>query len=153
MDLNGILGVTVSGVREEERPAVMDLIGACGLHTEDLTDEMLRDFLVARKGGDLAGVIGLEICGSDALLRSLAVSEKHRGQGVGRKLADSVEKIARSCGVRTLYLLTLTAEDFLTRRGYEKIDRDRAPEKILATAEFSRFCPSSAVCMRKAIGG
>jgi amino-acid N-acetyltransferase len=153
MDLNGILGVTVSGVRAEDREAVFALIGACGLHTEDLTGEMLQHFLVARRGGDLAGVIGLELCGSDALLRSLAVSEKHRGREVGRKLADSVEKVARSRGVRTLYLLTLTAEDFFTECGYEKIERDRAPEKILATAEFSRFCPSSAVCMRKAIDG
>jgi amino-acid N-acetyltransferase len=153
MDLNGILGVTVSGVRAEDREAVLALIDACGLHTEDLTAPMLRDFLVARKGGNLAGAVGIEIYGGDALLRSLAVSEKYRGQGVGRKLADSVEKAARACGVKTLYLLTLTAEDFFEGRGYEKIDRDRAPERVRATAEFSRFCPSSAVCMRKAIDG
>jgi amino-acid N-acetyltransferase len=131
----------------------MDLVGACGLHTEDLTEEMLDDFLVARKAGEIAGVVGLEICGSDALLRSLAVSEVHRGQGVGRKLAASVEKAARSSGVKTLYLLTLTAEGFFAGRDYETIDRGQAPERIQASAEFSRFCPSSAVCMRKTIAG
>ena len=151
MDLNGILGLTVSGVRAEDRQAVMDLIGACGLHTEDLTEAMLGDFLIARKAGEIAGVVGLEICGGDALLRSLAVSEVHRGQGVGRKLAASVEKAARSRGVNTLYLLTVTAEGFFARRDYRTIDRDQAPAGIRATAEFSRFCPSSAVCMRKSL--
>jgi amino-acid N-acetyltransferase len=151
MDLNGILGATVSGVREEDRPAVVDLIGTCGLHTEDLTDEMMRDFLVARQAGELAGVIGLEICGEHALLRSLAVAEACRGNGLGRKLARSAEKSARSRGVSTLYLLTLTAEGFFSAQGFSKTDRAEAPEKVRATAEFARFCPDSAVCMVKAL--
>jgi amino-acid N-acetyltransferase len=153
MDLDRILGVTVSGVREEDRPAVMALIGDCGLHTEDITEEMLRDFLVARKAGELAGVIGLEFHGAGALVRSLAVSERYRGKGLGSKLAASAEKAARARGVSRLYLLTMTAEGFFTGQGYEKFDRCRAPEQIRATAEFVRLCPDSAVCMQKAIAG
>ncbi len=153
MDLQEILGVTVSGVRPADRAAVRDLIGACGLHTEDLTDGMLRDFLVARKGGDLVGVVGLEVCGKEALLRSLAVEEAHRGQGLGRKLAASVERVARSRGAETLYLLTLTAEGLFAKRGYEKVERESTPEKIRLTEEFSRLCPATAVCMRKSIVG
>ena len=153
MDLDQILGVTLSGVRPEDRDAVVALIRDCGLHTEDITDKMLRDFLVARKGGELAGVVGLEIYGTDALFRSLAVAEAHRGKGIGRKLVEAAEKAARSRGVSTLHLLTMTAEGFFTGRDYEKWDRSRAPEPIRATAEFSRLCPDSAVCMRKKIAG
>ncbi len=151
IDLNEILGVTLSGVRAEDREAVIALVAGSGLHVEDLTEEMLRDFIVARKAGELAGVVGLEVHGPDALVRSLAVSEACRGRGLGSKLAASAEKAARSRGVSTLYLLTMTAEGFFTGRGYEIWDRSRAPEPIRATAEFSRLCPDSAVCMRKSL--
>ncbi|MCF8078126.1 MAG: arsenic resistance N-acetyltransferase ArsN2 [Desulfobacterales bacterium] len=153
MNLADILVVTVSGVRTGEEDAVRALIGGCGLSVEDITGEGLRDFLAARKESEVIGVVGLEFCGPDALLRSLAVAETHRGQGVAKLLAASAEKYARSRKAATLYLLTETADGFFAGRGYERIDRGQAPEKICATAEFSRICPDSAVCMLKPIVG
>lgn len=148
-----MLSITVSGVRPEERSRARELIRNCGLVVEDLADEMLRDFLLARKGAEVIGVVGLEFFGPDVLLRSLAVAEAHRSRGVGEKLAASAEKYARSRKAAVLYLLTETAEGFFAEKGYARIDRGRAPERIRATAEFSRICPDSAVCMRKSIAG
>ena len=54
------LELTFSGIRPGEFQTVSDLIQACGLQTEDLTREMCRDFIVARSGGAIVGVVGLE---------------------------------------------------------------------------------------------
>ena len=149
--LNGILAITLSGVRPGEDIDVKMLLAECDLHTADLTDEMMRDFLVARKGDQIVGVIGLEVVGTDALLRSLAVAEKFRRQGVAGMLMEAIQRYARSQRLTMLYLLTLTAEAFFTRQGFEHAARDAAPAGIRATREFESLCPDTAVCMRKRI--
>jgi amino-acid N-acetyltransferase len=88
MDLNKILAITFSGMRSGEESAVIDLLSACQLPTQDLTPGMLRHFLVARQGDRVIGVIGLEICGQDGLLRSLAVAQDFRRQGIAARLVE-----------------------------------------------------------------
>ena len=144
-----ILAITLSGVRSGEAPEVIALIKACGLITDDITDEMLRNFLVARKGDQIVGVIGLEIVGTDALLRSLAVSEQFRNQGVARMLMEAIQRYALSQRLGMLFLLTLTAETFFIERGFEPTPRDHTPAGIRGTQEFKRLCPDTAVCLRK----
>jgi amino-acid N-acetyltransferase len=148
---NDILVITLSGVRPGEDLDVKALLAECDLHSADITDEMLRDFLVARKGDRIVGVIGLEVVGTDALLRSLAVAETFRSQGVATMLVEAVQRYARSQRLTMLYLLTLTAERFFTRQGFEHTARDGAPAGIRATREFQSLCPETAVCMRKRI--
>jgi amino-acid N-acetyltransferase len=50
-----------------------------------------------------------------------------------------------------LYLITTTAKDFFNRQGYCIIQREKSPEAIKETAEFSSLCPSTAVVMKKQI--
>jgi amino-acid N-acetyltransferase len=108
-------------------------------------------FLVARDGGALLGCVGLELYGEAALLRSLAVAERSRGVGLGAALADAALEDARRRGVRSLYLLTTTAEGFFARRGFERIARDEVPEAVRGSAEFGALCPASAACMARHI--
>ena len=61
---------------------------------------MLDAFVVATKGRDLDGVAGLEVYGSNALLRSLAVAAQHRSWGLGARLVDAIEADARVTGGR-----------------------------------------------------
>lgn len=147
MDLNKILAVTFSGMRPEEESAVKDLIRTCHLTTQDLTPEMLRHFIVARKGDRVIGVIGLEFCGQDALLRSLAVAEDFRRQGIAARLTTFISRYAVSHGIGTIYLLTMTAKAFFAKQGYRETDRSQAPAGIQATREFKDLCPDTAVCM------
>ena len=58
------------------------------------------------------GTDGVEIYGSEDLLRSVVIMESNRGQGYGAELCDSLEEYARTNGVETLYLLTTTAALF-----------------------------------------
>ncbi len=141
--------LTFSGIRPGEFETVSDLIRSCGLHTDDLTVEMCRDFIVARSEGTIVGVVGLERKGSHALLRSLAVTESFRGAGVGSRLLKAVERYAFSQGVSRLHLLTLTAKRFFTRHGFGIAERGSQPASIRNTAEFRTLCPETAVCMTK----
>jgi amino-acid N-acetyltransferase len=150
-NMEKILAITLSGVRCGERMKIIDLLTASALHTADITEAMLRNFVVARKGDKIVGVIGLEIAGSDALVRSLAVHADFRHQGVAAMLTTAIERYGRSCGIDMLYLLTLTAEPFFAEQGYERSDRRAAPSGMQATREFQSLCPDTAVCMRKRI--
>jgi amino-acid N-acetyltransferase len=147
MDLNKILSITFSGMRPEEGPAVIELINACQLPTLDLTPEILSHFIVARKGDRVIGVIGLELCGQHALLRSLAVAEDFRRQGIAARLTAFIARYAVSYGIGTIYLLTMTAKAFFAKQGYLETDRSQAPGGIRATQEFKNLCPDTAVCM------
>jgi amino-acid N-acetyltransferase len=87
--------------------------------------------------------------GTVGLLRSLAVRQDRRGGGLGSALVLEAERVAAGQGIRALYLLTTTAEQFFFHRGYEHTPRDAAPPEIGATTEFRSTCPSSAAFMRK----
>jgi amino-acid N-acetyltransferase len=149
--IDRILSITVSGVRPGEDSRIKTLISECGLTTEDITSEKLRHFLVARKGEEIVAVVGLEIAGKDALLRSLAVREPYRRQGVGAQLTRAIERYALSQAVETLYLLTMTAKPFFAGQGYGRTDRKAAPAAMQATREFQSLCPAAAACMRKSL--
>jgi amino-acid N-acetyltransferase len=94
-------------------------------------------------------VIGLEVLGKFALLRSLAVPARFPGQGNASQLTEQAEEFARSREVEALNLLTTMAEDFFGKRGYHRVDRDTLPAAVQETAEFQSLCPSIAVCMHK----
>ena len=74
------------------------LLADCGLPAEDAGSHVER-FLIARSGNDLAGTIGLELAGSSALLRSLAVAERYRRQGVAMQLVDRILAYAHARGI------------------------------------------------------
>ncbi|MFO8100001.1 MAG: arsenic resistance N-acetyltransferase ArsN2 [Salinibacter sp.] len=151
MDRHRPSSFAVQRAEPEDLDPIRGLLETCGLPHDDLTPAHLAHFQVARHGADLYGVVGLEPCGDGALLRSLAVAPDARGQGLGTRLVEAIEQRARREGIRTLYLLTTSAASYFQAHGYERIERDVLPEAIQQTDEVARLCPSSAVCMRKAL--
>lgn len=139
---------TIHFATGDDRPHLLALLTQSSLPTEDLADADVT-FLVDARGGDTTGVIGLQSFGTDALLRSLAVAQDHRGQGIARRLVSELEATARHRGIDTVYLLTQTAERFFLLQGFEALPRHEAPASLQSSAEFRSLCPASAVCMRK----
>ena len=131
--------------------AILRLLEDARLPCADLTPAHLAHFVVLRHGGSVVGVVGMEVRGDAGLLRSLAVAEELRGGGLAAELVDALEARGRTLGIRTLHLLTTTAEGFFARRGYATVDRASVPEAILATEEFRSICPASAVSMAKSL--
>ncbi|HWS66212.1 MAG TPA: arsenic resistance N-acetyltransferase ArsN2 [Steroidobacteraceae bacterium] len=133
------------------RSTAVVLLQAQGLPVSDITGEHLEHFFFVGSDGSPTGLVGLELYGTDALLRSLVVAENARSKGLGSTLIDHAEKYAASKGVRSIYLLTTTAEAFFIRLGYERIERSSAPPSIERTREFAGLCPASSAFMSKRI--
>lgn len=109
--------------------------------------EHLETFLVAERDQRAVGAIGLEIRGTDALLRSAVVSPDARGCGIGTSLVTAVLDLARREGVNTLYLLTTSAQGYWARQGFTLVSRDAVPDTVKRSEEFIGACPASAAAM------
>lgn len=132
--------------RVSDLPAVLGLLEDAGLPTVGVA-ESLSTFVVACGEGAIMGVAGLEIHGSDGVLRSVAVDPSWRGRGLGMRLTERVVESARSAGLRRLYLLTTTAEGYFPRHGFLRIERGSASPAVQQSVEFREACPASAVAM------
>jgi amino-acid N-acetyltransferase len=141
-------------VSTELRPAVAaDHEAVCRLLQEadlplDGLSATLEHFVVAEAGGKVTAAAGLELYGPDALLRSVVVAASLRGSGVGRRLVEAARRSARDLGVRGVYLLTDTADQFFARHGFAVIERAEVPAGIRSSVEFASVCPDSAIVMR-----
>jgi amino-acid N-acetyltransferase len=141
--------MNIHSAERADLPAVRALLETERLPASDLDEQALDRFLVLRDESGVSGVVGLELYGDVAFLRSLVVAPQERGNGTGSALTQAAEALAVKLGVVNIYLLTLTAERFFAARGYTKIDRGDAPKAIRGTTQFSGLCPSSAVFMMK----
>ncbi|BDP44593.1 hypothetical protein DAETH_45620 (plasmid) [Deinococcus aetherius] len=135
------------GATPTDLPRIEALLTALSLPVAGVT-EHLEGVRVAKKGGSLLGVVGLEQHGQVALLRSVAVAPWARGQGVAARLVGEVLDEARRLEVEAVYLLTTTAEGYFPRFGFVTVPRSVAPAALLASHEFQDACPGSATLMR-----
>lgn len=129
--------------------SIKGLLSDSGLPILDITTEHLKHFFGCGKRQEIDGVVGLELYGEVALLRSLAIASPRRRLGLGTRMVEHAECYADSKGVRSMFLLTATAEDFFSRLGYYRTSREEAPDAIQATKEFSCICPSCSTFMVK----
>ncbi|HSM36772.1 MAG TPA: arsenic resistance N-acetyltransferase ArsN2 [Longimicrobiales bacterium] len=132
------------------RDAILELLQRSDLPLEGVA-EHLHDFLAVEDAGRVVGVVGVERYGDDALLRSLAVDPSCRAAGLGTRLTEALIARSRRAGVRRLYLLTTTAEEFFAHRGFVRITRTDVPPSVRGSVEFREACPESATVMVRAL--
>lgn len=143
--------ITLQESTTETLDYVESLLDANDLPTDDVHRKP-ESFVIAVDESERVGIGGVETYGEHGLLRSVVVTEAHRGQGYGAALCDELERRANASGVKRLYLLTTTAAAFFRQRGYEEIEREAAPARIQKTTEFSELCPETATCLQKSLG-
>lgn len=114
-------------------------------------DTGLPHFFVATEGPDIIAGIGMEYYGESALLRSMVTSPAWRNKGLASALTDTLFEYARKKGVRSIYIVTTTAEKYFLQKGFERIERSSVEEQVLQSAEFNGLCPSTAAIMRRSI--
>jgi N-acetylglutamate synthase and related acetyltransferases len=131
---------------ESDLSAMDKLLSANGLTTSGVR-ENLSNFLVA-EGEDIVGVIGIEFAGHGVMLRSMAISQELRKRGIGAALFNRCLEIARAAGMEDAYLLTNTAEKFVARWGFHKIERSEIPADLMQSSALNNFCPESSICMK-----
>jgi amino-acid N-acetyltransferase len=140
--------VTIARFAPAQQDALWALLAEAGLPDGGLADH-LATTLVALQGDQVVGSAALELYGAAALLRSVAVADAQRNQGIGSRLLDHAMALARQHGVQRLYLLTERAAGYFARRGFRPISRAEVEPAVLASLEFTTVCPASAQAMRR----
>jgi amino-acid N-acetyltransferase len=92
--------------------------------------EHLRDFFVFDDNGQVVGCCAVEIVWRDlAEIKSLAVDESRRGQGIGKALAAAARAEAHRLALARLFALTREPA-FFERLGYRSVPREKLPHKV-----------------------
>lgn len=118
------------------------------LPIDDLAEDGKR-FFRFEENGALLGFGGLELTDGYALLRSIVVQPRSRGQGAGRRITEQLLQQASELGIAEAHLLTTSAASFFEAVGFQRIPRETAPPQILATRQASSLCPASTVLLMR----
>ena len=138
----------IEAAKKKDYAAVEVLLRKTDLPPDEIELHM-ENFLVIRhpdadRGPELlVGSVGLEIYADSALLRSLAVHPDFQGTGLGSRLVDSITEVAKGKGITRLFLLTDTAEDYFKKKGFVIVTRDKVPDDMKQSIEFTTLCTSS----------
>src|SRR5687767_13475583 len=102
---------TIRAAQADDVSIVEAALRDADLPLNGLRDQFGDGYAIAEANGELIGVEGIEVYGTDGLLRSAAVVPSWRGKGVGEALTRDRIEWARRRGLKALYLLTMTAGD------------------------------------------
>jgi amino-acid N-acetyltransferase len=146
------MNVAIVPAANADLPAVLDLLQRTKLPRAEI-ERLVPTILVAREGERIVGCAALEPYGSAALLRSVAVEPSSRGLGLGQQITRAALDLARTRGIKTLYLLTETAAEFFPRFGFHTVPRKEVDPAVQRSIEFTSACPESALAMRLDLPG
>lgn len=111
--------------------------------TEFEMSEAIRDFTVVTSGPDLLGCGALHFYSPTVgEIRSLAVAESAKSQGVGRKLVEALVLEAQNYDLHAVFAFTYVT-DFFKRVGFQEVERGLLPLK--AWKDCLR-CPKFQAC-------
>ena len=144
--------MTIEPRTAADRPAVHDLLRAQRLPLEGF-DAPHVVALIARDGSAVVGSAAIEQYGAFGLLRSVAVTDSHRGQSLGKQLTRAAIALAESRALTSLYLLTETASAFFPKFGFVPVSRADIPAEVKTSVEFTTACPASAQAFQLPLKG
>jgi len=138
-------------------PTVRALLEATALPPDDAGERTEGTIVIEIDGdppGSIAATARLTAVDGHPYLRSVAVTQEARGQGLGLLVAAAALRQAPGGDARTppTYLLTEGGEGFFRRLGFVPVARSDLPDPIAATAR-DQGCGTSATAMVLAPGG
>ncbi|NMW17852.1 MAG: N-acetyltransferase [Chlorobiaceae bacterium] len=105
--------------------------------------ENIRNFFVAEYKGEVIGCCAIAFYTLKlAEIRSLAVFNRYKMNGIGRLLVEKAESVLREEGVGEVFVLTLSSE-FFRHLGYLDIKKEYFPQKIWRDCTH---CPKLMAC-------
>ena len=142
-------GIEVRKASMQDIPALLDLINgyaAKGImlpRTEFEMSENMRDFMVAYAGSQLVGCGALHFYSPTVgEIRSLAIAESHKTNGIGRLVVDALVYEAKLYGLDAVFAFTYVP-GFFARVGFHEVERGELPLK--AWKDCLR-CPKFQAC-------
>ena len=141
--------LTVRKAVMRDIPGILDLIngyaarGVMLPRTEFEMSEAIRDFTVVTQGDTLLGCGALHFYSPTAgEIRSLAVAEQAKTQGVGRRLVEALVTEADNYELHAVFAFTYVV-DFFSKVGFHPVERGILPLK--AWKDCLR-CPKFQAC-------
>ncbi len=120
----------------EDSTAIQELINFYAVKGEMLSlgyneiSERILEFVVWEEGNEILGCCALHPSWEYlAEIRSLAVSEKAKGMGIGRKLVKKCLNRAKTIKVKKVFALTYQVA-FFEKLGFKVIEKEKLPQKI-----------------------
>ncbi|NMO94856.1 N-acetyltransferase [Paenibacillus lemnae] len=93
-------------------------------------ERQINEFVVAESEGNVIGCGSLCQLGSDLVeIRSLGISEGHKGQGIGSMLVDRLIEEAKERELPKIMALTYEVSFFL-KNGFSIVEKEIFPEKV-----------------------
>lgn len=138
--------LSIRKAEQNDYRAIIHLLASNLLPTVDMYETNITLFVGLLKN-EIVATIGIEKYGKVGLLRSLCVKEGFKNQKLGEKMLTYLLSFCAHENIKTVYLLTTTAEHYFARFGFAKIEREKTPVTIQNTREFQDICPSSAIIM------
>ncbi|HKF12125.1 MAG TPA: arsenic resistance N-acetyltransferase ArsN2 [Xanthobacteraceae bacterium] len=135
-----------------EREGVKAALVKAKLPADDVREARVLIWRFEAIEGTPVGFGGLEIFGSDALLRSLVTLPPVRQVGMGAAMVETLETEALALKCHAIYLLTASGTDFFARLGYAVCARGDVPHAVRGSRQFAALCPETAVAMVKHFG-
>ncbi|MCL2140406.1 MAG: N-acetyltransferase [Dehalococcoidia bacterium] len=127
---------TIEKARIEDAVSIQKLINSFADNGEMLARplseiyENIRDFFVAHSDTEIIACVALHISWSDmAEVKSLAVSEAHRREGVGEALVKACLEEATSLEIPNIFVLTYV-KTFFEKCGFKEVNKSSLPHKI-----------------------
>ncbi len=134
-----------------ERDGLKTALAKAGLPVGDVDDPRHLFWRFETYDDVPVGFGGLEMYGTDALLRSIVTLPPLRQLGMGGAIVAKLETEAAAHRCRAIYLLTASEADFFARLGYAECERGDVPESICDSQQFALY-PSTAAVMVKRLG-
>lgn len=110
------------GTSDEAREVRNNLIEFNAKHVPNCTYEDVNLCMKNQNGDIIAGLLSV-VCWNWLEINILWIDEQHRRQGLGKKLLDEAERIARSknCTFIKLNTFSFQAPEFYKKNGYKEI--------------------------------
>ncbi|CAB3810826.1 arsenic resistance N-acetyltransferase ArsN2 [Paraburkholderia fynbosensis] len=132
--------------------AIEALLEANDLPTVGVAEHLTNFIVGVRPSGTIA-CGGVEYYADFALMRSIVVARDARGVGLGKTIVAHLLAECRTRAIRSVVLLTTTAEHYFSGQGFAPVTRDEVPPPLLASSQFQGVCPASATEMLKVLEG
>ncbi|MDN4620483.1 N-acetyltransferase [Paenibacillus sp. PsM32] len=111
--------------------------------SREALQRQLKHFVVAEIDNELVGCGSLCQLGKDLVeIRSLGISDGHKGQGIGSKLVDTLLEHAAARKLPKVMALTYEVS-FFKKNGFEVVDTSIFPEKVWTDCVH---CPKQHCC-------
>ncbi|RXZ77188.1 N-acetyltransferase [Paenibacillaceae bacterium] len=98
--------------------------------SSEVLARQIDTFIVAEEDGEIIGCGSLCQLGSDLVeIRSLGISEGHKGKGIGSRLVERLIEEARVQNLPKVMALTYEAA-FFQKNGFQIVDKEIFPQKV-----------------------